>query len=96
VQHKQWLREVGSLPEVGGACDLTHSGFRFAALLARGVPADIRSQHGACPSHLAAEEGHVKVLEVLAGAGADLDKTAAPSCAWTPLYFAAAQVYQTS
>lgn len=61
------------------------------ALLAQGVPADIRSQHGACPSHLAAEEGHANVLEVLAAAGADLDKTAAPGCAWTPLYFAAAQ-----
>ncbi|KAJ1481378.1 hypothetical protein T484DRAFT_1807544 [Baffinella frigidus] len=65
------------------------------------------AHHGACPAHLAAEEGHANVLEglplqpseeghanvveVLAAAGADLDKTAAPGCAWTPLYFAAAQ-----
>jgi hypothetical protein len=40
------------------------SRFLSAALLARGVPADTPSEYGACPSHLAAEEGHPRVLEV--------------------------------
>jgi hypothetical protein len=38
--------------------------YTFARFGGWGVPADTPSEYGACPSHLAAEEGHPRVLEV--------------------------------
>ena len=63
-----------------------------AVLIATRMNVDVKADHGACPIHLAADEGHVEVIRELLSAGSNIDVPATPGCNWTPLFFAAAQV----
>ncbi|KAL2901025.1 Phytochrome-interacting ankyrin-repeat protein 1 [Bienertia sinuspersici] len=67
--------------------------FHVKRLLNEGIDANVAAfgtkLQGVTPLHLAAEGGHLKVMDVLLERGANIDARTKGPCRWTPLHLAA-------
>ncbi|KAH9753590.1 Phytochrome-interacting ankyrin-repeat protein 2 [Citrus sinensis] len=82
--------DIKLVDDVKGLC-LAH--YEVKQLLDEGMDVNVAAwgpkSKGVTPLHLAAQGGHLEVMDVLLERGADIDARTKGACGWTPLHTAA-------